>query len=78
MQPIPGQATYSASKAFALSFAEALHTELSDAGVAVTALCPGVTATDFHHASGGTETEIWAHGPAAASFVASRIQSVCA
>jgi short-subunit dehydrogenase len=47
MQPIPGQATYSASKAFALTFAEALHTELSDLGVAVTALCPGPVDTEF-------------------------------
>jgi len=47
MQPIPGQATYGASKAFALSFAEALHTELSHLGVAVTALCPGPIDTEF-------------------------------
>ena len=47
MQPIPGQATYAASKAFALSFAEALHTELSHRGVAVTALCPGPVDTEF-------------------------------
>jgi short-subunit dehydrogenase len=47
MQPIPGQATYAASKAFALSFAEALHTELSDRGVAVSALCPGPVDTEF-------------------------------
>jgi short-subunit dehydrogenase len=47
MQPIPGQATYGASKAFALSFAEALHTELSHLGVAVTALCPGPVETEF-------------------------------
>lgn len=47
MQPIPGQATYGASKAFALSFAEALHAELSHLGVAVTALCPGPVETEF-------------------------------
>src|SRR3954447_16883601 len=47
MQPIPGQATYGPSKAFALSFAEALHTELSHLGVAVTALCPGPIDTEF-------------------------------
>lgn len=46
-QPLPTQATYGASKAFALSFAEALHTELSGAGVAVTALCPGPVRTGF-------------------------------
>lgn len=47
MQPIPGQATYAASKAFALSFAEALHAELGPRGVAVTALCPGPVDTEF-------------------------------
>jgi short-subunit dehydrogenase len=55
MQPIPGQATYAASKAFALSFAEALHTELSDLGVAVTALCPGPVDTEFAQRAGLTE-----------------------
>ena len=47
MQPIPGQATYAASKAFALSFAEALHAELGEHGIAVTALCPGPVDTEF-------------------------------
>jgi len=46
-QPLPRQATYGASKAFALSFAEALHAELADRGVAVTALCPGPVRTEF-------------------------------
>jgi uncharacterized protein len=55
MQPIPGQATYAATKAFALSFAEALHTELSDKGVAVTALCPGPVDTEFAHRAGLTD-----------------------
>jgi short-subunit dehydrogenase len=54
-QPLPGQATYGASKAFALSFAEALHTELSDQGVAVTALCPGPVATEFADRAGMSE-----------------------
>ncbi|HEX6389877.1 MAG TPA: SDR family oxidoreductase [Solirubrobacteraceae bacterium] len=47
VQPIPGQATYAASKAFALSFAEALHAELRPHGVVVTALCPGPVETEF-------------------------------
>jgi uncharacterized protein len=55
MQPIPGQATYGASKAFALSFAEALHTELSHLDVAVTALCPGPIDTEFAQRAGLTE-----------------------
>ncbi|HWH92775.1 MAG TPA: SDR family oxidoreductase [Baekduia sp.] len=52
MQPIPSQATYGASKAFALSFAEALHAELSGHGVAVTALCPGPIETEFAERAG--------------------------
>jgi short-subunit dehydrogenase len=46
-QPIPGNATYAASKAFVLSFSEALHTEVSGQGVTVTALCPGPVKTEF-------------------------------
>ncbi len=52
MQPIPGQATYAASKAFALSFAEALHAELGGDGVTITALCPGPVDTEFAAVAG--------------------------
>jgi hypothetical protein len=45
--PIPLFATYAASKAFLLHYAEALSAELSDAPVDVLALCPGATATRF-------------------------------
>jgi short-subunit dehydrogenase len=45
--PIPLFATYSASKAFLLNYAEALAGELSDAPVDVLALCPGATRTRF-------------------------------
>jgi short-subunit dehydrogenase len=58
-QPIPGNAGYAAAKAWALSFAEALHTEVRGAGVTVTALCPGPVHTGFQEASGAesfTET----------------------
>jgi short-subunit dehydrogenase len=51
-QPLPGNATYSAIKAFALTFAEALHAELRPAGVTVTALCPGPVRSGFQAASG--------------------------
>ncbi|MBA2763395.1 MAG: SDR family oxidoreductase [Thermoleophilaceae bacterium] len=46
-QPIPKQATYAATKAFALSFSEALSSELGEAGITVTALCPGPVRTEF-------------------------------
>ena len=43
----PGMAIYYATKAYVLSFSEALAFELRGRGVAVTALCPGPTATGF-------------------------------
>jgi len=46
-QPIPGMAVYGATKAFVLSFTEALAHELRGTGVRVTALCPGPTRTEF-------------------------------
>ena len=46
-EPGPLLATYFASKAFVLSWSEALATELDDTPISVTALCPGVTDTDF-------------------------------
>jgi short-subunit dehydrogenase len=46
-QPIPYQATYGATKAFVLSFSEALHTDLSGTGVSCSVLCPGPTRTEF-------------------------------
>jgi uncharacterized protein len=45
--PGPGMAVYYATKAYVLSFTEALHRELSDRGVRVTALCPGPVLTEF-------------------------------
>ncbi|MDT5092159.1 MAG: uncharacterized protein QOH60_1522 [Mycobacterium sp.] len=46
-QPAPYQATYGASKAFVLSFSQALWAETRGTGVSVTALCPGPTRTGF-------------------------------
>jgi hypothetical protein len=45
--PGPNMAVYFASKAFVLSFSEALHEELRGCGVRVTNLCPGPTETNF-------------------------------
>jgi short-subunit dehydrogenase len=46
-QPGPGAAVYYATKAYVLSFTEALHEEVAGTGVHVTALCPGPTKTEF-------------------------------
>lgn len=46
-QPLPGNGTYSASKAFVLAHSEALAEELRGSGVAVTAVCPGPVPTEF-------------------------------
>jgi short-subunit dehydrogenase len=51
-QPIPGTATYAATKAFVLSLSEATHSELKGNGVTVTALCPGPVKTEFVEVAG--------------------------
>ncbi|HUC48254.1 MAG TPA: SDR family oxidoreductase [Xanthobacteraceae bacterium] len=45
--PGPGMAVYYATKAYVLSFTEALHQEWSDRGIKVSALCPGPVPTEF-------------------------------
>ena len=51
-QPAPYQASYGASKAFVLSFSQALWAETRGSGATVTALCPGPTRTGFVDALG--------------------------
>jgi short-subunit dehydrogenase len=51
-QPGPGMAVYFATKAFVLSFSEALHEEVKAKGVKVSALCPGPTSTEFGEVAG--------------------------
>ena len=51
-QPGPGMAVYFATKAFVLSFSEALHDEAKKHGVKVSCLCPGPTRTEFRSVSG--------------------------
>jgi short-subunit dehydrogenase len=66
-QPVPSMAAYAASKAYVLSFTEALSEELRGSGVKVCAVCPGMTDTDM-------ATEIKA-GSAAASKLPKQLLS---
>jgi short-subunit dehydrogenase len=50
--PGPGMAVYYASKAYVLSFSEALHSEFKARGVRVTVLCPGPVPTEFAERAG--------------------------
>ena len=50
--PCPGFTVYAASKAYVLSFSEALREEVSGRNITVTALCPGPVDTDFWHRAG--------------------------
>ena len=50
--PGPGMAVYYATKAYVISFSEALHQELKPRGVRVTTLCPGPVPTEFQARAG--------------------------
>jgi uncharacterized protein len=50
--PGPGMAVYYATKAYVLSFSEALHSELKPRGVRVSTLCPGPVPTEFAERAG--------------------------
>ena len=58
LQPLPYMAIYGASKAFVLSFSEALWQEYRDRGVRVLALCPGATDTAFFDVVGAAEAAV--------------------
>jgi len=59
--PGPLQAVYYATKAFVLSFSEALANELAGTGVTVTALCPGPVETEFARQAGTLDARGFAH-----------------
>jgi short-subunit dehydrogenase len=68
--PGPYMATYYASKAFVISFTEALSAELLGTGVTITASCPGPTETEFGAVAGSTKTKLFQRGVATAAPVA--------
>src|SRR4051812_4084275 len=57
-QPGPFMAVYYASKAYVLSFSQALAEETRGTGVTVTTLCPGVTTTEFQQVAGVEEVPL--------------------
>jgi short-subunit dehydrogenase len=70
-QPGPLMAVYYATKAYVLSFSEAIADELRDTGVTVTALCPGPTETGFAAAAGVGTTRLFnLTSPASSASVA--------
>jgi short-subunit dehydrogenase len=56
-QPTPKLAVYAATKAFILSFSDAIGLDLKDSGITVTALIPDATATDFFRKAGMEHTK---------------------
>jgi len=58
-QPGPRMAVYYATKAYVISFSEALANELSGTGVTVTCLCPGATDTGFQGRAGTENTMLF-------------------
>lgn len=69
-QPGPLMAVYYASKAYVLSFSEALSNECEGTGVRVSALCPGPTETGFVAAAGMGDSKLFDRGAMSARAVA--------
>ena len=69
-QPGPFMATYYASKAFVISFSEAIAYELRGTGVTVTCHCPSATATGFAGRAGNDKSSLFQSGVAQADEVA--------
>jgi uncharacterized protein len=68
--PGPLMAAYYASKAYVLSFSEALDHEVRRKGVSVTALCPGPTITEFQKRAGIAESRLFSMGVMTSAAVA--------
>jgi short-subunit dehydrogenase len=59
-QPGPTMSVYFASKAFVLSFSEAINNEVNEHGITVTALCPGATHSGFQAAASMQDSKLFA------------------
>jgi uncharacterized protein len=69
-QPGPLMAVYYATKAYVLSFSEAINYELQNTNVSVTALCPGATATNFEKRASLESSRLFQSGAMDAQEVA--------
>jgi short-subunit dehydrogenase len=69
-QPGPLMAVYYATKAYVISFSEALANELQASGVTVTCLCPGATVTEFQKRAGLEESLLFRLRPMTSKTVA--------
>jgi len=69
-QPGPLMAVYYATKAYVLSFSEALANELKGSGVGVSVLCPGPTSSGFQESAGMNASKLFRRGVMKASDVA--------
>jgi len=58
-QPGPTMSVYFASKAFVLSFSEAVNNEVRDKGITITALCPGATHSGFQAAAAMEDSKLF-------------------
>lgn len=72
-QPGPLMAIYYASKAFVLSFSEALWKESEGTGVHVSCLCPGPTTSNFRERAGTGKTRLVRNGAAMSSAVVAQM-----
>ena len=72
-QPGPLMAVYYASKAFVLSFSEALWEEARDTGVKVSCLCPGPTVSKFRERAGTGKTRLSRTGTPMPSMTVARM-----
>ncbi len=72
-QAAPGFGSYAATKAFVTNFSETIHEDLRSHGVKVTALCPGLTRSEFHASAGigsydGYPAFVWQSADEVAGF----------
>jgi hypothetical protein len=72
-QPGPLMSVYYASKAYVVSFSEAIHNEAREHGVTVTCLCPGPTRTEFDKRAGASATKLFRRGRAMDAAVVAQI-----